>query len=644
MGLTMTEKIIAAHLTAGSMARGTRIGVKIDQTLTHDVNGVAAYLEFEATGVPRTKSELSVSYIDHNLIQADYKNPDDHRYLLDIAEKHGIVVSRPGNGICHQVHLERFSCPGKTLLGSDSHTPMAGGVGMMGLGAGGMDVALAMAGEAFFFTMPQIIKVNLSGKLPPYVSAKNVAFEMLRRLTVKGAVNKVLEYVGEGVNTLSVPERAIITNMGTETGATTSLFPSDEITRQWYVAQARSEQWLPLAADEDAVYDAVIDIDLSALEPLIALPHQPDRIVPLAEVAGTPVDQVVIGSCANSSLQDMVTLAALIKGHKVHKRVDAGVYIGSKQVYLECAARGVLGTLAEAGIRILESGCGACNGSGFAPPTNGVSLRTTTRNFLGRSGTASAGVHLVAPEAAVAAAITGVITDPRTLSNPYPAFALPAALIVEDSMFVYPPEAVGDDFVVRRGPNISPIPDLGALPAVLAGETLIKVGEDITTDHIVPAGANFLPIRNNTPEISKYVFHVLDAAFAERAKASGGGFVVAGVNYGQGSSREQAALAPRFLGVQAIVAKGFARIHLANLVNFGIMPLVFVDPADYDKVSQGDRLRLELAAVKEQGTATLVNETTGQTMLVTTPLFQEEIEIIRGGGRLNWIKARQSAK
>ena len=644
MGLTMTEKIIAAHLTAGNMTRGTRIGVKIDQTLTHDVNGVAAYLEFEATGVPRTKSELSVSYIDHNLIQADYKNPDDHRYLLDIAEKHGIVVSRPGNGICHQVHLERFSCPGKTLLGSDSHTPMAGGVGMMGLGAGGMDVALAMAGEPFFFTMPQIIKVNLTGKLPPYVSAKNVAFEMLRRLTVKGAVNKVLEYAGEGVATLSVPERAIITNMGTETGATTSLFPSDEMTRQWYVAQSRPEQWLPLAADEDAVYDAVIDIDLSALEPLIALPHQPDRIVPIADVAGTPVDQVVIGSCANSSLQDMVTLAALVKGHKVHKRVDAGVYIGSKQVYLECAARGVLGTLAEAGIRILESGCGACNGSGFAPPTNGVSLRTTTRNFLGRSGTASAGVHLVAPETGVAAAITGVITDPRTLSNPYPAFALPEQLIVEDSMFVYPPALVPEEFVVRRGPNISPIPDLGALPDVLAGETLLKVGEDITTDHIVPAGANFLPIRNNTPEISKYVFHVLDATFPERARASGGGFVVAGVNYGQGSSREQAALAPRYLGVQAIVAKGFARIHLANLVNFGIMPLVFVDPADYDKISQGDHLRLELAAVKEQGTATLVNETTGQTMPVTTPLFQEEIEIIRGGGRLNWIKARHSAQ
>ena len=644
MGFTMTEKIISQHLIEGSLARGTRIGVKIDQTLTHDVNGVMAYLEFEATGVARTKTELSVSYIDHNMIQADFKNPDDHRYLLDIAEQHGIIVSRPGNGICHQVHLERFSCPGKTLLGSDSHTPMAGGVGMMGLGAGGMDVALAMAGEPFYFTMPKVIKVNLTGKLPPYVSAKNVAFAMLRRLTVKGGVNKVLEYTGEGVGSLSVPERAIITNMGTETGATTSLFPSDEITRRWFAAQAREAQWLPLAADADAVYDEVIDLDLATLEPLIALPHQPDRIVPLAQVAGTPVDQVVIGSCANSSLQDMITVAALMKGHKVHKRVDAGVYIGSKQVYLECAARGVLGALAEAGIRILESGCGACNGSGFAPPTDGVSLRTTTRNFLGRSGTASAGVHLVAPETAVAAAITGVITDPRALVNPVPAFDVPEKLIVEDSMFVYPPASPPSDLVVRRGPNISPLPALGALPAVLTGETLLKVGEDVTTDHIVPAGANFLPIRNNTPEISKYVFHVLDASFAERAKASTGGFVIAGVNYGQGSSREQAALAPRYLGVQAIVAKSFARIHLANLVNFGILPLVFADAADYDKISQGDQLSLALAAVKEKAASVLTNQTTGQTIQVTTPLFQEEIDIIQGGGRLNWIKAREAAR
>lgn len=644
MGLTMTEKIIAQHLVEGELARGTRIGVKIDQTLTHDVNGVMAYLEFEATGVERTKTELSVSYIDHNLIQADFKNPDDHRYLLDIAEKHGIVVSRPGNGICHQVHLERFSCPGKTLLGSDSHTPMAGGVGMMGLGAGGMDVALAMAGEPFFFTMPKIIKVHLTGKLPPYVSAKNVAFEMLRRLTVKGGVNKVLEYTGPGVESLSVPERAIITNMGTETGATSSLFPSDDITRRWFVAEERETQWAPLAADEDARYDDVIEIDLAALEPLIALPHQPDRVMDIAAVSGTPVDQVVIGSCANSSLQDMLTVAALVKGHKVHKRVDAGVYIGSKQVYLECAARGVLGTLAEAGIRILESGCGACNGSGFAPPTNGVSLRTTTRNFLGRSGTASAGVHLVAPETAVAAAITGVITDPRTLTNPVPAFTLPEKLKIEDSMFVYPPAVPDRELVIRRGPNISPLPELGALPAVLTGNTLIKVGEDVTTDHIVPAGANFLPIRNNTPEISKYVFHVLDNTFAERSKASSCGFVVAGANYGQGSSREQAALAPRYLGVQAIVAKSFARIHLANLVNFGIMPLVFVDAADYEKISQGDQLSIALADVREKAPATLNNATTGAVIAVTTPLFQEEIEIIRGGGRLNWIKAREAAK
>lgn len=643
MGFTMTEKVISKHLVAGSMRRGSRIGVKIDQTLTHDVNGVMAYLEFEAMGVERVKTEISVSYIDHNLIQADYKNPDDHRYLLDIAEKHGIIVSRPGNGICHQVHLERFSCPAKTLLGTDSHTPMAGGIGMLGLGAGGLDVAMAMAGEAFFLTMPKIIKVNLTGKLQPYVSAKNVILELLRRLTVKGAVNKVLEYTGAGVKTLSVPERAIITNMGTETGATSSLFPSDDITKQWFAAQERQEQWIPLEADADATYDEVIDIDLSTVQPLIALPHQPDRILPIEEVAGTPVDQIVIGSCANSSLLDMTTVAALIKGHKIHKHVDAGVYIGSKQVYLECAARGILGTLAEAGIRILESGCGACNGSGFAPPTEGVSLRTTTRNFIGRSGTASAGVYLVAPETAVAAAVTGVITDPRTLANPVPDFTLPAKLQIEDSMLVYPPDVPPNNLVVRRGPNIRPLPEFDVLPEVLTGEVLIKVGEDITTDHIVPAGANFLPIRNNTPEISKYVFHVLDASFAERAKASQGGFVVAGENYGQGSSREQAALAPRFLGVQAIVAKGFARIHLANLVNFGIMPLVFSDPADYDKISQGDTLTIELTLVKEKAVSLLTNSTTGQSYPVTTPLFQEEIDIINQGGRLNWIKVKQKA-
>ncbi|EGO64819.1 aconitate hydratase [Acetonema longum] len=638
MGFTIAEKIISAHLAKGSLKRGEPINVKIDQTLTHDVNGVMAYLEFEAMGIERVQTELSVSYIDHNLIQADFRNPDDHRYLLDVAAKHGIVVSRQGNGICHQVHLERFDIPGKTLLGSDSHTPAAGGIGMLGLGAGGLDVALAMAGEPFPLKMPQIVKVNLTGHLPPLVSAKNIVLELLRRVSVKGGVNKIFEYAGPGIKTLNVAERSIITNMGTETGATSSIFPSDEITQQWMRAQGREDQWIPLEADADAVYDAVIDINLAEIEPLIALPHQPDKVVPLREVEGLPVDQVVIGSCANSSLPDIARVADMLKGKAVHKNVDAGLYIGSRQVYLESVERGIFADILRAGVRVFESGCGACNGSGFAPPTNGVSLRTTTRNFLGRCGHATGNVYLVSPEVAVAAAMAGVITDPRELGITPGEFKMPDQFLIEDNMFIYPP-ANGADISIRRGPNISALPELAAAPDIISGKTLIKLGEDITTDHITPAGANFLPLRNNTPEISKYTFHFVDTSFAERAKAEGGGIIVAGVNYGQGSSREQAALAPRYLGVSAIIAKSFARIHLANLVNFGILPLVFENESDYSSIEQGDQLKLEFKPLFESQATAVVNETKQLEFAVKTPLTHEELEIVKSGGRLNWIKS-----
>ena len=639
MGFTITEKIIAAHLVRGTMRRGESVSIKIDQTLTHDVNGVMAYLEFEALGLEKVKTELSVSYIDHNMIQADFRNPDDHRFLLDIAARHGIVVSRPGNGICHQVHLERFDVPGKTLLGSDSHTTAAGGVGMLGLGAGGLDVAMAMAGEAFTFKMPKIVKVNLIGQLQPLVSAKNVVLELLRRVSVKGGVGKVFEYGGSGIATLNVTERSIITNMGTETGATSSLFPSDEITKQWFRAQGREDQWLPLTADEDAIYDEVIEIDLSQVEPLIALPHQPDNVVTIKEVAGKPVDQVVIGSCANSSLQDILAIAELLRGKAVHPHVDVGLYIGSKQVYLESISRGALADIIKAGVRVLESGCGACNGSGFAPFTNGISLRTTTRNFLGRCGHPTGNVHLVGPEAAVAAALTGVITDPRELDIIPNQFVMPEKFLIEDNMFVYPPDS-GEGITIRRGPNIQPLPFVEPLQGIVSGVTVIKLGEDITTDHIVPAGANFLPMRNNIPEISKYVFHVVDKNFATRSQEIGGGFIVAGANYGQGSSREQAALAPRYLGVKAIITKSFARIHMANLINFGILPLVFVNHQDYENIDQGDQLEIDIETIREQEQAIVRNRTKNISIPVSNSLTAEEIEIIKKGGRLNWIKER----
>ena len=626
------------------MKSGERIGIKIDQTLTHDVNGVMTYLEFEAMGLKNVKTELSVSYIDHNLIQADFRNPDDHRFLFDIAAKSGVISSRMGNGICHQVHLERFAVPGKSLLGTDSHTTACGGMGMLALGAGGLDVAVAMAGESFYFKMPQIVNVYLTGKLKSFISAKNVILELLRRVSVKGGAGKVFEYSGPGIKTLNVTERSVITNMGTETGATTSIFPSDDITRQWMRAQGREHQWSALSADGDAKYDETINIDLSAVNLLIACPHQPDKVVPISEIEGLPVDQVVFGSCSNSFVQDILSVANILKNKTVHSNVDVGLYPGSRQAYLECIARGAIEQIVKSGVRILESGCGACNGSGFAPPTNGVSLRTTTRNFLGRSGTASGNVYLVGPEVAAASAITGVITDPRKLDIEPSVFVMPEKFIIDDSMFVNPPKESEDDAPVRRGPNIAPLPLLESLPDVISGEVLIKLGDDITTDHIIPAGANFLPIRANTPELAKHVFRVVDASFASRALKSGGGFIIAGINYGQGSSREQAALSPRFLGVKAIVAKSFARIHLANLVNFGILPLVFENEKDYDEIKQGDQLSIAINQLKAKEKLVIKNKTQGKDIAATSPLSQKELDIVKKGGRLNWIKERSGNK
>ena len=641
MGLTVAEKLIAASLVEGKMQRGSRIGIHISQTLTHDVTGVMTYLEFEAIGLQRIKTELSVSYIDHNILQADYKNPDDHRYLMDITRKFGVLCTKPASGICHQLHLEHFAKPGKSLLGSDSHTVNAGGVGMLAIGAGGMDIAMAMAGEPFFFKMPEIIKVELTGTLSPFVSAKNVILEILRRISVKGGLNAVLEYAGPGIKSLNVTERATICNMGAEAGATTSVFPSDEITQYWFKAQGREQDWRAIAADDDAVYDRVITIDLAELEPLIALPHQPDNVVLVREAAGIDIDQVMFGGCTNSSLQDVMSIAHMLNGKHVHGNVDAALYCGSRQVMVEAIRRGAIDNLIGSGVRIMEMFCGACNGMGFAPPTYGKSLRTGPRNFIGRCGTECASVYLVSPEVAAASAITGKITDPRDLNLPAWKYVMPAKFAIDKSMFLQPNEKF-DNAPVRRGPNIRPLPEIEAVPERLTGETLIKVGDDITTDHIVPAGAHFLPIRCNIPEVSKYVFKVVDESFPERAKKAGGGFIVAGHNYGQGSSREQAALAPRYLGVRGVIAKSFARIHLANLVNFGLMPFVFVDEEDINVFDQGDYLSIDTACLKQGEKYVVHNHTKDVKAMVEMPLSQTELDIIRVGGRLNWIKLRNN--
>ncbi|NAZ06406.1 MAG: aconitate hydratase, partial [Thermocrinis sp.] len=614
--------------------------------------GTMAYLQFEAMGVDRVKTELSVSYIDHNMLQTDYKNPDDHKYLMSVAKRYGIWLSKPGNGICHQVHLERFAKPGKTLLGSDSHTPTSGGIGMIAIGAGGLDVASAMAGEPFYLKMPRIVGVHLKGKLPDWVTAKDIILELLRRLTVKGGVGKIFEYFGEGVKELSVPERATITNMGAELGATTSIFPSDEITRAYLKAQGREEDWIELLPDPDAEYDEVIEIDLSQLEPLIACPHSPDNVVPVREVEGIKVDQVVIGSCTNSSFVDLTRAAKLLEGRKVHPDVVFAVAPGSKQALELITQNGTLLTFLKAGARILESACGPCIGMGFAPPSGGVSIRSFNRNFEGRSGTPDAKVYLASPEVCVACAIAGQIIDPRKLGVQWVKVEMPERFPYGDEAFIEPlPEEEAKKVEIYRGPNIKPLPEFDELPENLEGEVSLIVGDNITTDHIMPAGAKILPLRSNIYAISEYVYHYVDPDFVKRAKEirdqkGKANIIVGGENYGQGSSREHAASAPRFLGVRAVLAKSFARIHHANLVNFGIVPLEFKHKEDYNKFSLGDEILIpELESrLKEGKEIVVINKTTGEEVLCTYNLTPKQVSVLLKGGLLNWIKSKQGVK
>ncbi len=636
MGKSITEKIIAKHLASGKMNPGEEIGLKIDHTLTQDSTGTMAYLEFEAMGIPSVKTQLSLSFVDHNMLQNDFRNADDHRYLQSVAAKYGIVFSRPGNGICHQLYLERFAQPSLTLLGSDSHTPTAGGMGMIAIGAGGLDVAAAMAGEPFFLEMPSVYGINLTGQLSPFVSAKDVILEVLRKLTVKGGINKVLEYYGPGVKTLSVPERGTITNMGTETGATTSVFPSDEATRLFLAGQGRENQWSELKADEDTQYSEVLEVDLAKVEPLLAMPHSPDNVKPVSELEGTPVDQVCIGSCTNSSLRDLKIVSALLKDKKVNENVNLTVSAGSRQALENLAATGELQPLIHSGARILENACGPCIGIGQAPTSGGVSLRTFNRNFKGRSGTQDAKVYLVSPETAVAAALTGKITDPRKLGK-YPQISMPEKFVLSDAMFI--PATVNPNAKVLMGPNIAPLPQFQPTPAQLSGEVLLKTGDNITTDDILPGGTDIMSLRSNIPEISKYTFCRVDTGFYERAREKQGGFIVGGENYGQGSSREHAALAPKYLGVKAVIAKSFARIHMANLVNFGILPLTFASKQDYANVAQGDMLELNVDDLKE--TLLLVNKTSNAKIQVNLNLSDLEKSLIRAGGKLAAIKAKQ---
>ncbi len=640
MGMNLAEKIIKAHLVSGEMVAGQDIGLRIDQTLTQDATGTMAYLEFEAMGVPRVKTEKSVAYIDHNTLQNGFENADDHRFIRTVCKKHGIYYSRPGNGICHQVHLERFGIPGKTLIGSDSHTPTGGGIGMLAMGAGGMDVAVAMGGGTYYIPMPKVLKVNLTGKLRPFVAAKDIILEVLRRLSVKGGVGRVIEYGGEGVATLSVPERATITNMGAELGATTSIFPSDEITRAFLKAQDREEDYVPLAPDADATYEMVIDIDLSTLEPAAAMPHSPDAVQSVSALAGLPVDQVCIGSCTNSSLQDMMKVAAILRGKTVAPTVSLTISPGSRQVFNMMAMNGALADIIAAGGRVLECACGPCIGMGQSPNSAGISLRTFNRNFEGRSGTADAKVFLVSPETAAASALTGVLTDPTTL-EPIEEFVMPSRFLINDNM-IDPPASVEemDSVEVLRGPNIKEFPVSHALEETIEKPAVLKVGDNITTDHIMPAGAKILPYRSNIPHLSQYCFGVCDTTFPARCKEVGGGFVIGGENYGQGSSREHAALVPLYLGVRAVIVKSFARIHCANLVNAGILPLVFENPADYDTIDQGDILALEgiADALKNGGKITLVNKTKNKEITLTCQASDRQRDMLLAGGLLNYTR------
>mgnify|MGYP003537259443 CR=1 FL=1 len=639
MGLTIAQKIIKAHMLSGEMTVGSEVALKIDQTLTQDATGTMAYLEFETMGLKRVKTEKSVAYIDHNTLQSGFENADDHRYIQSVCKKHGIYFSRPGNGICHQVHLERFGKPGKTLIGSDSHTPTGGGIGMLAMGAGGLDVAVAMGGGAYYITMPKMYKVNLTGKLNPFVTAKDVSLEILRILSVKGGVGAIIEWGGEGIKTLSVPERATITNMGTELGATTSIFPSDEITKAFLEAEGRGEDYVELSSDPDAVYDKVIDINLSELKPLIACPHSPDNIVTVESLKGTKVDQVCIGSCTNSSLLDMLKVAALLKGKVIDPSVSLSISPGSKQVLSMLSECGALTDILASGARLLECACGPCIGMGFSPNSAGVSLRTFNRNFEGRSGTADGQVYLVSPETAVAAAITGYITDPRTLGE-MPEITMPDTFKVDDSAVIAPAtEEEAKDLEVLRGPNIKPFPTEIPQEDSLTAELALKVGDNITTDHIMPAGAKILPYRSNIPHLSQFCFGVCDTSFPERAKALGRSIIVGGSNYGQGSSREHAALVPMYLGVRAVITKSFARIHVANLINAGIMPLTFKNPEDYDKLNQGDKLTLSnVFEGMDKGEITLKNETTGESFELCVSFTERQKSILKAGGLLSYTK------
>ncbi|MDY3928760.1 MAG: aconitate hydratase [Clostridia bacterium] len=640
MGKTLTEKILSAHLVEGEMIKGTEIGIRIDQTLTQDATGTMAYLEFEAMGVPRVKTERSVAYIDHNTLQNGFENADDHRFIGSVCKKHGIYFSRPGNGICHQVHLERFGIPGKTLIGSDSHTPTGGGIGMIAIGAGGMDVAVAMGGGTYYITCPKVVKVELTGKLSPWVSAKDVILEVLRRLSVKGGVGKVIEYCGEGVKTLSVPERATITNMGAELGATTSIFPSDEITEQFLKAQNRAADFTPLSADSDAEYDEIVKINLSELVPLAACPHSPDNVKTTEEIGKLKIDQVCIGSCTNSSLLDMLKVAHILKGKTVHPDVSLAIAPGSKQVLNMLAKNGALSIMIDAGARILESACGPCIGMGQSPNSKGISLRTFNRNFEGRSGTKDGQIYLVSPETAALSALTGYLTDPREMGD-MPEFKLPEVFDINDNMIVPPIEEEKMDTVeVLRGPNIKPFPVSEPMSETIDAKCSLKVGDNITTDHIMPAGAKILPLRSNIPEISKHCFAVCDENFYKRALEMGKSIIVGGSNYGQGSSREHAALAPLYLGVKAVITKSFARIHMANLINAGILPLTFKNEADYDSIEQGDSLLIENVAeqIKAGNEITVRNVTKNSEFTAILSVSDRQKDMLFAGGLLNYTK------
>ena len=641
MGKNLVQKIFERHLVSGKLAPHENIAIAVDQTLTQDATGTMAYLQFEALGIPRVRTKFSISYVDHNMLQTGFENADDHRFLQTFAAKYGIFFSKPGNGICHQIQLERFAKPGETLLGSDSHTPNAGAMGMIAIGVGGLDVALAMAGEPYYLKMPEIVSVRLKGKLPPWVASKDIMLELLRRLTVRGGVGKIFEFGGPGVETLFIPERATIANLGAELGATTTIFPSDEKTLEFLKAQGRKKDWIHLEPDKNAEYDQIIEMDLRELEPLIAQPSSPDKVCPVREVAGKVVKQVCIGSCNNSSYFDLMSVAKILKGKKIHPDVNLTITPGSRQVFEMIARNGALTTFIGAGARILESACGPCIGMGQAPPSHAISIRTMNRNFPGRSGTPEDQVYLASPYVAIACALKGLITDPRTLGPRPPRVAMPPKYLIDDSL-ILSPSSKPEKVVIERGPNIKPLPLRGPLEDVLEETVILKVGDNITTDHILPAGARVLPLRSNIPAISKHLFERLDPDFFKKARDLGGGFVLGGENYGQGSSREHAALAPMYLGIKAILTKSYARIHRSNLINFGILPLTFKDPEEFSKIQQGDHLRMTHLrnAIQEEGFLKIENVTQKRMFEVSHGLSSREREILLAGGLLNYTRNR----